>query len=58
LTARTNTESFVRFIYGVLDDKRATEIVWLDISDITDIADEFLIATVPSTRQGAAIVDA
>jgi len=58
LAAQTNTDSFVRFIRDVLDDKRATDIVWLDLVGITDIADEFLIATVSNTRQSGAIVDA
>jgi len=58
LTTQTNTESFVRFIRGVLDEKRATDIVWLDLDGVTDIADEFLIATITNPRQGSAVVDA
>ena len=58
MAAQTNTESFVRFVRGVLDDKRAEDVVWLDLEGVTDIADEFLIATITNARQGSAIVDA
>jgi len=58
LAAQTDTESCVRFICGLLDEKRAEDIVWLDLEGVTDIADEFLIATITNARQGAAIVDA
>ena len=58
MAAQTDTQSFVRFLRGVLDEKRAVDIVWLDLEGITDIADEFLIATISNLRQGAAIVDA
>ena len=49
---------FVAFVRNVLDEKRATDIVWLDVRGVTDIADDFLIATVSNPRQGAAIVEA
>ena len=49
---------FVDFVRGVLDDKRAEDVVWLDVSEVTTIADDFLIATITSKPQGAAIVDA
>jgi len=49
---------FVDFVRGVLDDKRAEDVVWLDVSEITSIADDFLIATITSAPQGSAIVDA
>ena len=39
---------FVQFIASVLDDKRAEDVTRLDVSDITDLADEFIIATVTS----------
>ena len=58
MSAQTHTENFTRFVREVLDDKKATEVIWLDLEGVTDIADEFLIATVNNTRQGAAIVDA
>jgi len=58
LAPSIDTGDFVHFIRGVIDEKRATDIVWLDLEGVTDIADEFLIATVTNTRQGAAIVDA
>ena len=50
------TEPFEDFICAVLDEKRASEIVRLDISDITNIADVFIIATIQNQRQGAAIL--
>lgn len=49
---------FADFVFGVLDEKRATDIVWLDVRGVTDLADDFLIATISNPRQGAAIVDA
>ena len=58
MNAQINTENFTRFAREVLDEKRATEVVWLDLRGITDIADEFLIATVNNPRQSAAVVDA
>ena len=53
----TTTVDFVQFIESVLEDKRASDIVRLDVREVTDIADEFLIATITNPRQGAAIVD-
>ncbi|MHC4134009.1 MAG: ribosome silencing factor [Planctomycetota bacterium] len=51
-------QSFVEFVYSILDEKRATDVVWLDVRGVTDLADDFLIATVLNPRQGAAIVGA
>jgi ribosome-associated protein len=42
----------------ILAEKRAEDIVWLDVSGVTDVADNFLIATILNARQGGAIVDA
>ena len=50
-------ESLAQFIYRVLDEKRADDIVWLDVRGITDLADDFMIATITNPRQGAAIID-
>ena len=58
MSAQINTEDFTRFVREVLDEKRAADVVWLDLRGVTDIADEFLIATITSQRQGAAVVDA
>ena len=41
----------------MLEDKRAEDVVWLDVREVTDLADAFLIATITNPRQGAAIVD-
>lgn len=50
-------ETLAEFVYRILDEKRAEDIVWLDVRDLTDLADDFMIATIGSPRQGAAIVD-
>ena len=49
--------AFAEFACTVLEQKRAEEIVLLDVSGVTDLADEFLIATITSPRQASAIVD-
>jgi ribosome-associated protein len=51
-------QNFVEFVCSILEEKRATDIVWLDVRGVTDLADDFLIATVLNPRQGAAVVDA
>ena len=51
-------QNFAEFVRGVMDEKRATDIVWLDVRGVSDLADDFLIATVLNPRQAAAIVDA
>ncbi len=56
-SAEPALQDFAEFVYSVLDEKRATDIVWLDVRGVTDLADAFLIATVLNPRQGAAIVD-
>jgi ribosome-associated protein len=55
--ARPET-SFKEFIYQTLVDKRAEDVVWLDVRGIADFADDFLIATIQNQRQGRAILDA
>ena len=49
------TEEFASFVVSVLEDKRAEEIVWLDVSEVTDLADYFIVATVNNPRQMSAI---
>jgi len=56
--AEPETQPFTDFIWNVLDEKRATDVVWLDVRGLTDLADDFFIATIQNPRQGAAIVDA
>lgn len=56
--AESAVQNFVEFVYSALEEKRATDIVWLDVRGVTDLADDFLIATVQNPRQSAAIVDA
>lgn len=48
---------FPDFVLAVLDDKRAENVVRLDVGEVTDIADVFVIATVLNPRQSAAIVE-
>jgi len=52
--ARDLADAVARLLHAM----RAEEVVRLDVSGVTDLADEFLIATVASTRQSAAIVEA
>jgi ribosome-associated protein len=49
---------FVEAVLSILDEKRAEEIVWLDVHGVTTLADDFLIATILNARQGGAILDA
>ena len=51
------TLPFTEFVCSVLEGKRAEDLVWLDVSEVTDLADHFLIATVTNPRQASAIVD-
>jgi ribosome-associated protein len=49
--------TFAFFVYERLVEKRAEDVVWLDVRRVTDLADDFLIATVQNTRQAAALVE-
>jgi ribosome-associated protein len=49
---------FAEAVLRILDEKRAEDVVWLDVRGVTDVADDFLIATVLNPRQGGAILDA
>ncbi len=51
-------EAFTQFVLETLASKRAENVVRLDISELSHITDEFMIATVTSTPQARAIVDA
>ncbi|MHC4938297.1 MAG: ribosome silencing factor [Planctomycetota bacterium] len=51
-------KTFLQFVRDVLDDKRAENIIVLDLRGISSLADEFLIATITNPRQASAIVDA
>lgn len=50
--------SFTEFVWEVLLDKRSQDLVWLDVREVTDLADDFIIATFTNPNQGTAIVDA
>ncbi len=49
--------SFVDLVLELLDEKRAEDIVWLDISEVTSLADDFVIATMLNPRQADAVVE-
>jgi ribosome-associated protein len=54
---KTATEpSFLEFVEEVLEGKRAEDIVHLDVRNVTDLCDDFMIATITNARQGKAIV--
>ena len=48
---------YARYAVDVASDKLASDIVMLDISEISDFADYFVILSVESTRQMRAIVE-
>ena len=50
--------SFVDLVLELLDEKRAEDVVWLDISEVTSLADDFVIATMLNPRQVDAVVAA
>ncbi len=56
--AAAGAPRFAQALLKILDEKRAEDIVWLDVRGVTDVADEFLIATVLNARQGGAILEA
>ena len=60
MSAKTDpgTQTFFQFVRDVLDEKRAENIIALDLRGISSLADEFLIATISNPRQASAIVDA
>jgi ribosome-associated protein len=49
--------SFLEFVCSLLAEKRAEEVVCLDVSGVTDLADHFVIATILNARQGGAILE-
>ena len=50
--------SFVDLVLELLDEKRAEDVVWLDISEVTSLADDFVIATRLNPRHADAVVGA
>lgn len=54
----TPESEFVRFVLETLAEKKAEAVVRLDVSGVTDIADEFIVATVLNPRQGRAVSEA
>ncbi len=52
-----DTRKMAQIAYHALADKKAEEIRVIDISEVSVIADYFLIATVSNTSQMAAVVD-
>ncbi|MEM8883404.1 MAG: ribosome silencing factor [Planctomycetota bacterium] len=57
MSADTHTDTFRSFIRNVLEEKRAENIVTLDLRGLNSITDHFLIATINNARQASAIVD-
>ncbi len=53
----SDTIDFAEFVWELLQEKRAVDPVWLDVREVTDLADDFMIATFTNARQGAAIVE-
>ena len=51
-------DDLASFVMSTLEEKRTLDIVWLDVSDVTDLATYFIIATVTNLRQMAAVADA
>ena len=51
-------DDLASFVMSTLEEKRAENIVWLDVSDVTDLATYFIIATVTNLRQMAAVAEA
>lgn len=48
---------YARYAADVASDKLASDIVMLDIAEVSDFADYFVILTVESTRQMRAVVE-
>lgn len=55
--AHLNSNELARQIVDIIEEKQATEIVLLDVSEQTSIANYFIIATIDNERQGNAIRD-
>ena len=55
---RHGPEDLASFVMSTLEEKRAENIVWLDVSGVTDLAHYFIIATVTNLRQMAAVASA
>jgi ribosome-associated protein len=51
-------DDLASFVMSTLEEKRAEDIVWLDVSGVTDLARYFIIATVTNPRQMAAVAAA
>lgn len=52
------SDELASFVIAVLEEKRAEDVVWLDVSGVTDLARYFIIATVTNPRQMAAVAGA
>lgn len=53
-----NAQELTHAIIQILDDKLAADILLLDVSSLSPVADYFVIATAASERQSQALVDA
>ena len=52
-----NAQTLSHTIVDILDDKLAEDILLLDIGEVSDFADYFVIATATSDRQSQALLD-
>lgn len=57
MTSEPTAVAWARSAAGAAADKKATEIVALDVSGVLPIADVFLICSAANQRQAAAIAD-
>ncbi len=55
--ASLNSNELARQIVDIIEEKQATEIVLLDVSEQTSITSYFIIATIDNERQGNAVRD-
>ncbi len=57
LIRNMTTAEIVKAVYKVLDEKKASDISIIDISQLSVVADYFVIASAESTRQTGALAD-
>ena len=52
-----NAQEMVKIIYNAMDEKKAEDIKILDISDVSTIADYFVICSTSNSSQMDAVID-
>lgn len=58
MAASENARHLTRIAAAAADDKQATDVIALDVSERLALTDVFLVATAANERQVAAVVDA